>query len=304
MKISINRSSILSALVVIALVAAVPFAVWEFIHTGELYILTHRFLEDIVARLYGPGRLRFILQPLVAIAFGTRDGIKDARAGKPPFLRDLILHKAERTGLMRSALASVRDLVAIAILLDVISQLIIFRMVHPGAALLIGPVLIALPYASSRALANRMARWRTGHRSIESESGAVASSSKKVPLILAIAMLTAALAAPAYSQTAALPALSAPGEPPEFRVGAIVVPPAIIEQNGNLTGFSIDLWNAIAARLKFKSERRRRAGLKRRKCGARARSAPHPDPDFAARDQSRLPQGTNEARAGDTPAFD
>jgi hypothetical protein len=62
---------------------------------------------------------------------------------------------------MRSALASVRDLVAVAILLDVAAQLLIFGMVHPGAALVLGPVLIALPYASSRALTNRLARWRS-----------------------------------------------------------------------------------------------------------------------------------------------
>jgi len=162
-KISINRSSILTALVVIVLVAAVPFAIWEFIHTHELYILSHRFLNDIVARLHGPGRLRFILQPTVAIVFGARDGIKDARADRPPFLQNLLFHSTDRPGLMRSALASVRDLLAIAILLDVISQLLIFRMVHPGAALIVGPVLIALPYASSRALANRTAKWRARH---------------------------------------------------------------------------------------------------------------------------------------------
>jgi len=162
-KISIIRSSLLTALVVIALVAAVPFAVWELIHTGELYILSHRFLDDIVARLHGPGRLRFILQPLVAIVLGTRDGIKDARADRPPFLRNLLFHSTSRSGLMRSALASVRDLLAIAILLDVISQLLIFGMVHPGAALVIGPVLIAFPYASSRALANRTTNWRSSH---------------------------------------------------------------------------------------------------------------------------------------------
>ncbi len=163
MKISINRSSFLTAIVVVVLVAAVPFAVWEFIHTGELYLLSHRFLEDIVARLHGPGRLRFILQPVVAILLGARDGIKDARAGRPPFLRNLLFHSTDRTGLMRSALASVRDLLALAILLDIVSQLLIFRMVHPAAALVVGPVLIALPSASSRALANRTAKWRARH---------------------------------------------------------------------------------------------------------------------------------------------
>ena len=187
--------------------------------------------------------------PWSRIVFGTRDGIKDARAGRPPFLRDLIFHKAERPGLMRSALASVRDLIAIAILLDVISQLIIFRMVHPGAALLIGPVLIALPYASSRALANRTAKWRAGppprgdrtaiaksHRRPE-PSGIVAQqgsgrgvSLKKGLRILAIALFCATISASAYAQPASPAAASAPAEMPELRVATIVAPPSVMEQ--------------------------------------------------------------------------
>lgn len=238
MKISITRSSILTGLVVIALVAALPFAIWEFIHTGELYILTHRFSDDIVARLHGPGRLRFILQPLVAIALGARDGIKDARTGKPPFLRHLIFRSAERPRLMRSALASVRDLLAIAILLDVLSQLLIFRMVHPGAALLIGPVLIAFPYAASRALANRASTWRSPHAS--AEIGALKNSVKKGLLMLAPAIVGAALASPAYSQIAGPATASEQTGTPELRVVVIVVPPAVIEQNGILTRFSVD----------------------------------------------------------------
>jgi hypothetical protein len=124
-------------------------------------VLSRRFVDDMVARLHGPGRLRFILQPAVAIVLGARDGVKDARAGKAPFLWGLIFHRSDRPGLMRSALASVRDLVAVAILLDVVAQFLIFRMVHPGAALLLGPVLIGFPYASSRALTNRVARGRS-----------------------------------------------------------------------------------------------------------------------------------------------
>jgi len=152
--------------------AALPFAVAEFYRTGELYILSRRFVDDMVARLHGPGRLRFILQPAVAIVIGARDGVKDARAGNPPFLWGLVFRSGDRPGLMRNALASVRDLVAVAILLDVAAQLLIFRMVHPGAALLLGPVLIALPYASSRALTNRIARWRGKRVSItEADQG-------------------------------------------------------------------------------------------------------------------------------------
>ena len=170
MKLSISRSSLLTAIVVIVLVAAVPFAVAEFLKTGELYILSRRFVDDMVARLHGPGRLRFILQPLTAIVLGARDGVKDARAGNPPFLWDLFFRSSNRSRLVRSALASVRDLVAVAILLDVAAQLLIFRMVHPGAALLFGPVLIALPYAIARALTNRIAIWRNAAISITHSS--------------------------------------------------------------------------------------------------------------------------------------
>ena len=71
--------------------------------------------------------------------------------------------------------------------------------------------------------------------------------------MLAAALIGAALAAPAYSQTAGSSALSAQGETPELRVAASIAPPSVMEQNGTLTGFSVDLWNAIAARLKVKT---------------------------------------------------
>ncbi len=68
--------------------------------------------------------------------------------------------------------------------------------------------------------------------------------------ILAIAMIGIALTSQAYSQTAGSTTSSARGETPEIRVAAIIAPPITMEQNGSLTGFSVDLWNAIAARLK------------------------------------------------------
>jgi len=48
-------------------------------------------------------------------------------------------------------------------------------------------------------------------------------------------------------------AAQAQGEVPEIRVAVLIAPPLIVEQNGSLTGFSIDLWNAIAARLKVRT---------------------------------------------------
>ncbi len=157
---SISRSSVLSWIVIAVLLAAVPGAIRRIIQTGNLYLFTHDFFADMLARLSGPGKMRLIFQPTVAILLGTRDGVKDARAGLPPFIHALAFHGGQRAALLRNMFASIRNLVAIAILLDVVSQFLIFREVHPGAALLLGPVLISLPYALSRAFSNRIARRR------------------------------------------------------------------------------------------------------------------------------------------------
>ncbi len=61
-------------------------------------------------------------------------------------------------GLLRSGVAAIRNLLALGIILDVVFQLILYHSVHPGAALIVGPILICLPYALSRALTTQLAR--------------------------------------------------------------------------------------------------------------------------------------------------
>jgi|SRR5271166_4397158 len=41
--------------------------------------------------------MRFILQPTVAIILGAHDGVKDARAGNPPFLWGLMFRSSHLT---------------------------------------------------------------------------------------------------------------------------------------------------------------------------------------------------------------
>jgi len=60
----------------------------------------------------------------------------------------------------------------------------------------------------------------------------------------------------APSQTTSSSAVSTPGDVPELRVVVLVGPPMVMEQNGSLTGFSIDLWNAIAGRLNVQTSYR------------------------------------------------
>jgi len=154
------RSWILPGIVLLILLAATPRAIHRIIQTGNPYLFTRDFFEDMVARLSGPGRFRFIMQPVVAIILGARDGIKDARAGACPFIWGVIFRPDLRSQFLRSGLSSVRNLVAVAILLDLISQYLIFRELHPGAALILGPVLIGMPYSLARAFANRINRRR------------------------------------------------------------------------------------------------------------------------------------------------
>jgi hypothetical protein len=155
------RGWILPGIVLLILLATAPRAIHRIIETGNPYLFTRDFFDDMIARLSGPGRFRFILQPVVAIILGVRDGIKDARAGACPFLWGVLFRRDLRSQLLRSGLSSVRNLVAVAILLDLISQYLIFRELHPGAALILGPVLIGMPYSLARAFANRITRRRT-----------------------------------------------------------------------------------------------------------------------------------------------
>lgn len=46
---------------------------------------------------------------------------------------------------MRSGLDTIRILLAMGIILDVVFQLVIYREVHPGAALVVGPIIICVP---------------------------------------------------------------------------------------------------------------------------------------------------------------
>jgi hypothetical protein len=70
----------------------------------------------------------------------------------------LLFDPLHRREYVRAGLTAIRDLVAIGIILDVVAQFLIFRQVHPGAALLIGPVLITGPYVLARGVTNRVAR--------------------------------------------------------------------------------------------------------------------------------------------------
>jgi len=148
----------LSVLTVLALALSVPGSLRDAWQRGGFYLFSREFLEDLPRRLTGPGRFRFLLQPAIAIALGIAAGRSDGRAGRPPYLLALLLGREARGELLRSAFQSIAHVVLAGILVDSVCQWLILGASYPGAALVVGPVLIALPYAVARALANRVTR--------------------------------------------------------------------------------------------------------------------------------------------------
>jgi len=148
--------------------AALPGAVRDTLETGRIYLFSRQFLEELPQRFTGPGRLRFVLQPLIAFLLGVRGGLTDAKAGKAPYLLALVFHAHNRKELLHSGLSAIGHLLAIGILLDAIAQLLIYKQIHPGAALVIGPILVSIPYGVARGLTTRLARWIRQERSMSS----------------------------------------------------------------------------------------------------------------------------------------
>jgi hypothetical protein len=159
--LTLRRDTIVMVLAFIVIVIALPFAIVDTIETGRVYLFSRQFLEELPRRFTGSGRLRFILQPTVAIVLGIRGGLADAKAGNVPYLFGLILGAGRRRELLRSGMAAVRNLVALGIIMDIVFQLVLYRSVHPGAALVVGSILICLPYAVSRALTRRVTQAMT-----------------------------------------------------------------------------------------------------------------------------------------------
>ncbi len=122
-----------------------------------------RVLENLVARVIGPMKMRLVIQPLMAAVFAVRDGLKDAREKRPPYFWALFTLPEQRAEMLRDGWKSVGKIFVIAIVIDLVEQLIDLRWFYPGEALLVAFILACLPYLLIRGVVNRVARgkWRS-----------------------------------------------------------------------------------------------------------------------------------------------
>jgi len=119
-----------------------------------------RGLTNLAARVGGPMTFRIILQPLMAAIFAFRDGLKDARENRPPYLWTLITDPSQRPDLIRHGWAAVGRVFILAIVMDVIYQLIVVGWIYPLETIAVAILLAVIPYLVIRGPVNRLARSR------------------------------------------------------------------------------------------------------------------------------------------------
>ncbi len=117
-----------------------------------------RIVDNLSARVTGPMKFRLVLQPVMASIFAIMSGLKDARAGNPPYFWALLTEPAHRADMLKDGWKSVGKVYVLAIVLDVVYQIIVQRFVYPGEALIVAFILAIAPYLILRGLVTRIAR--------------------------------------------------------------------------------------------------------------------------------------------------
>ena len=117
-----------------------------------------RIADNLVARVSGPMKFRLVLQPVMASFFAIRAGLADARAGKPPYFWGLLSDPGQREDMIKDGWKSIGKVFVLALVLDVVYQIIVLRFVYPGEAIIVAFVLAIAPYLILRGLTTRLAR--------------------------------------------------------------------------------------------------------------------------------------------------
>jgi|SRR5450759_517896 hypothetical protein len=120
--------------------------------------LLTRTWDMLVGREHGPLAFRLVIQPMAGAFLAIRAGVKDAREGRPPHGWAILTDPIHRRELLRESWHDVARLFIVAVIIDMIYEVIVFRWIYPGQALIVA-LIVALPsYLLVRGPANRLAR--------------------------------------------------------------------------------------------------------------------------------------------------
>ena len=117
-----------------------------------------RFWEHLGGRAGGPMTFRLVLQPATAAFFAIREGLRDARDGRPAWLWAVATDPSQRRALLHEAWRSIGRIFVFAVAIDVVYQLWMFGWIYPLELVLVAVLLALVPYALLRGPVNRIAR--------------------------------------------------------------------------------------------------------------------------------------------------
>jgi len=104
---------------------------------------------------------RLVLQPVVAAFFAIRAGLRDSQEGRVPHGWAVLTDSASRRSLLAETWTDVAKVFVAAIAVDCVYQVMEFRWIYPGEAVVVAIALALMPYLLLRGPANRAARlWR------------------------------------------------------------------------------------------------------------------------------------------------
>jgi hypothetical protein len=101
---------------------------------------------------------RLILQPTMAVLVAIKDGLRDAKAGQPPYFWALLGDPAHRRELIHDGWKSIAKIFVLALVLAGVYQWIVLRWFYPGEAVLVSLMLAIVPYVLVRGPVNRLMR--------------------------------------------------------------------------------------------------------------------------------------------------
>jgi hypothetical protein len=106
-------------------------------------LLTHAW-DMLIGREHGPLAFRLVLQPMVAALLAIRAGVRDAKAGRPPHGWAIVTDPVRRRELLAESWHDVARLFLVAVIIDMIYELIVFRWIYFGQALIVAFVVAFL----------------------------------------------------------------------------------------------------------------------------------------------------------------
>ena len=121
--------------------------------------ILQKIYQDELGRVYGGVMLfRFFLQPTMACIAAVKDGLKDAREGKPMFFWALLSEPEHRKEFLQNGWKSLGRTIILGLVMDTIYQVRQLKALYPIEAILTVGILAIIPYLLVRGPVNLWTR--------------------------------------------------------------------------------------------------------------------------------------------------